>query len=43
MSYNIPITQIYFAKTHGKVNVNINVTDKPLHNDKDTAWEIAAT
>ena len=30
MSYNIPITQIYFAKTHGKVNVNINVTDKPL-------------
>ena len=30
MSYNIPITQIYPAKTQGKVNVNINVTDKPL-------------
>ena len=30
MSYSIPITQIYLAKTHGKVNVNINVTDKPL-------------
>ena len=30
MSYSIPITQIYLAKTNGKVNVNINVTDKPL-------------
>ena len=35
MSYNIPITQIYLAKTRKvrksrKVNVNINVTDKPL-------------
>ena len=30
MSYNIPRTQIYLSKTHGKVNVNIYVTDKPL-------------
>ena len=36
MSYNIPRTQIYLAKTHGKVNVNINVTDKPLSQWKKT-------